>query len=82
MSNKTNEAKIAELKARKEALLGSGVNLSERDMMAAVANGITDPKRLKGMTPYHQMVGTQVVYGAGDAYHDADGVVEAAGRGR
>lgn len=82
MSNKINEAKIAELKARKEALLRSEAKLSEQDAIIAVANGITDPQRLAGMTPYHQMVGTQVVYGVGDAYHDADGVVETTRRGK
>ena len=81
--SKENRARTKEeLNAIKDGLLKSGVNLSERDMMAAVANGITDPKRLAGMTPYHQMVGTQVVYGVGDAYHDADGVVETTRRGK
>ena len=82
MSDKINKEKIEELQARKEALLRSGAKLGEQDAIIAAANGITDPNKLAGMIPYHQMVGTQVVYGAGDAYHDADGVVEPTRKGR
>ena len=82
MSKENRKMEKATLQALREAALKACPNLSERDLNAVVANGITDPKKLAGMTPYHQMVGTQVVYGVGDAYHDADGVVETTRRGR
>lgn len=76
MSKENRARTIGELEALKEAALNANPNLSERDMMAAVANGITDPKRLAGMTPYHEMIDSSTNYGIGEVpYHDADGVV-------
>lgn len=82
MSNEKRTRNIKELEALRVAALNANPNLSERDLNAAIANGVTDSKRLAGINPYHNKVGTPTIYGAGDAYYDADGVVESNRRGR
>ena len=82
MSNEKRTKTIEELNALKGKVIAANPELSESDIMAAIANGVTDSKRLAGIDPYHNKVGTPTIYGAGDAYHDADGVVESTGRGR
>lgn len=82
MSNENRTRTKEELKALRAKVIAANPELSESDIMAAIANGVTDSKRLEGIDPYHNKVGTPTIYGVGDAYHDADGVVESTRRGK
>ena len=83
MSNEERKKTIAELEALKADALNANPNLSERDLNAAIANGVTDSKRLAGIKPYHQIASSAINYGIeGVPFHDTDGVVETTRKGR
>ena len=83
MSNENRTRTKEELKALRAAALNANPNLSERDLNDAIANGVTDSKRLAGMTAYHQIASSAINYGIeGVPFHDADGVVESTRRGK
>lgn len=83
MSNEKRTRTKEELNALKGKVIAANPELSESDIMAAIANGVTDSKRLVGINPYHQTAGSSINYGIdGVPFHDADGVVESTRRGR
>ena len=83
MSNENRKMEKATLQALRDAALKAFPNLNERNLNAAVANGVTDPKRLAGITSYHEIIDSSTNYGIGEVpYHDADGVIEITRKGR